>query len=154
MGSAAPMEAALNERQLRALELVRRTGEMTRTQYEAVADKGVSSRTAQNDLRELVDLGILERVGAGPGTRARCLWRFSCLVWHTLTKVFSKKRDESLVQTDKAVVKGFRKRYARFRKLLDANATLADLMADLEMKLSGKSLFGISLCAPHCGKSG
>ncbi|MDR0339579.1 MAG: phosphoenolpyruvate synthase, partial [Desulfovibrio sp.] len=37
----------------------------------------------------------------------------------------------------------FRKRYARFRKLLDANAALAELMADMESKLGGKSLFGM-----------
>lgn len=59
----------LNERQARAIELVRREGEFTRAQYEAVAGSDISSRTAQNDLRELVERGILERVGAGPGTR-------------------------------------------------------------------------------------
>lgn len=59
----------LNERQLRALVFVRERGEITRPQYEAVAGQDVSSRTAQNDLRELVDRGILKRVGAGPGTR-------------------------------------------------------------------------------------
>ena len=46
------------------------------------------------------------------------------------------------------MVIAFRKRYARFRKLLDANAALADLMAELEVKLSGKSLFG-SLYVRH-----
>lgn len=59
----------LNERQIRALRLVREQGEITRAQYEASIGKELSSRTAQNDLRELVERGILERVGAGPGTR-------------------------------------------------------------------------------------
>ncbi len=58
----------LNERQVRALRYIRRTGGLTRTEYEAVVGQEVSARTAQNDLRDLVTLGILERVGAGPGT--------------------------------------------------------------------------------------
>jgi DNA-binding NtrC family response regulator len=60
---------ALNDRQQRALLLIQRQGEFTRAQYEAVAGRELSSRTAQNDLREMVERGILERVGAGPGTR-------------------------------------------------------------------------------------
>ena len=61
--------AGLNERQLRAVAFIRQYGEITRPEYEEVAGQGVSSRTAQNDLRELVERGILVRVGAGPGTR-------------------------------------------------------------------------------------
>lgn len=63
------------------------------------------------------------------------------MIWQKLTERLFKKRKEQAL-ADKAVVKTFRKRYARFRKLLDANAALADLMAELEVKLSGKSLFG------------
>lgn len=59
----------LNDRQIGALRLVRERGEITRAQYEAFIGTDLSSRTAQNDLRELVERGILERVGAGPGTR-------------------------------------------------------------------------------------
>lgn len=59
----------LNERQQKALVFVREQGEITRSQYESVAGQGLSARTAQNDLRELVDKGILQRMGAGPGTR-------------------------------------------------------------------------------------
>lgn len=66
---ASPDLDGLNERQLRALAFVRERGEITRPQYEAVAGQDVSSRTAQNDLRELVDRGFLKRIGAGPGTR-------------------------------------------------------------------------------------
>ncbi len=60
-----------------------------------------------------------------------------------IKRLFSKKADAE-TQVDAAIVKGFRKRYARFRKLLDANAALADLMTDMEIKLGGTSLFGIT----------
>ena len=64
-----PPPGNLNERQVRGLEFLRANGAMTRAQYEGISDRGLSSRTAQNDLKELVELGILDRVGAGPGTR-------------------------------------------------------------------------------------
>ena len=64
-----PLPDGLNERQTRAITLVRSKGEFTRAQYEEVAGSDISSRTAQNDLRELVERGILQRMGAGPGTR-------------------------------------------------------------------------------------
>ena len=48
----------------------------------------------------------------------------------------NKKRE--ILEKDKAVVKSFRKRYAHFRKMLDANAALAELMADLEIKWHGQ----------------
>ena len=63
------LQASLNERQIQALLYIKLNSEMTRAQYEAVVGQQVSSRTAQNDLRELVDLCLLQRVGAGPGTR-------------------------------------------------------------------------------------
>lgn len=59
----------LNERQAKAFALVRAKGEFTRADYMRAAGADISSRTAQNDLRELVERGILERLGAGPGTR-------------------------------------------------------------------------------------
>ena len=64
------------------------------------------------------------------------------MIWQKLTGRLFGKKNEAQALADKAVVKIFRKRYARFRKLLDANAALADAMAELEVKLSGKSLFG------------
>lgn len=67
--SISPQLDGLNERQLRAMAFIRQYGEITRPEYEEVAGQEVSSRTAQNDLRELVERGILIRVGAGPGTR-------------------------------------------------------------------------------------
>ena len=64
------------------------------------------------------------------------------MVWNKVTGLFKRERPvESAV--DKTVVKTFRKRYARFRKLLDANAALAELMADMEAKLRGNALFGL-----------
>lgn len=52
------------------------------------------------------------------------------------------RKEESRLVADREVVKIFRKRYAQFRRLLDANAALADLMADMDAKLSGNALFG------------
>lgn len=64
------------------------------------------------------------------------------MVWNKVAGLF--KRGQRLdAPVDKTVVKTFRKRYARFRKLLDANAALAELMADMEEKLRGNSLFGL-----------
>lgn len=68
-GRPVPAPAELNERQLRGLEFLRANGAMTRAQYEGIAGRELSARTAQNDLKELVELGVLERVGAGPGVR-------------------------------------------------------------------------------------
>lgn len=59
----------LNERQIRTLEIFRATGTITRSEYERIAGQNVSVRTAQNDLRKLVRLGLIKRVSAGPGTR-------------------------------------------------------------------------------------
>ncbi len=61
--------ASLNERQTKAMRLLRGGDGFSRAEYEAAAGAEVSSRTAQNDLRELVELGILRKRGAGPGTR-------------------------------------------------------------------------------------
>ncbi len=68
-GASSGHAAGLNERQVHALLLVREQGAFTRAQYEAAIGQELSSRTAQNDLRDMVERGILERVGAGPGTR-------------------------------------------------------------------------------------
>lgn len=66
------------------------------------------------------------------------------MIWNRLVKGLQKNsRPKELQSADKAVLKDFRRRYARFRKLLDANADLAEIMAAMEVKLSGKSLFGM-----------
>ncbi len=53
----------LNERQLRALEIVQRQGSIRNDGYRAATD--ISDRTAARELRELVDLGLLVRRGSG-----------------------------------------------------------------------------------------
>lgn len=65
------------------------------------------------------------------------------MIWHTVLHRLKKQTSRGDAPPDKAVVKAFRRRYARFRKLLDANAALAELMADMETKLSGKTLYGM-----------
>ncbi len=62
-------EAELNERQLFALAHITQQGSITRQEYESLVGSGISPRTAQNDLRDLVERGLLERMGGGPGTR-------------------------------------------------------------------------------------
>lgn len=64
------------------------------------------------------------------------------MFWNKISAIFNRCRSSKASQADKDVIKAFRKRYARFRKLLDANAALAELMADMEEKLHGNSLFG------------
>lgn len=64
------------------------------------------------------------------------------MVWNTLANRLLGKRGSRHAEADRAMVKAFRKRYAKFRRLLDANAALADLMAEMEVKLRGTSLFG------------
>ena len=66
------------------------------------------------------------------------------MVWQSLLDRLFRKRNTQCIQANQAVVKGFRKHYAHFRKLIDANAALGDLMADMDTKLAGNILFGIS----------
>ena len=63
------------------------------------------------------------------------------MVWKNLLNLFSGTKRASR-QEHSAAVKSFRKRYARFRKLVDANTALGELMTNMEHKLNGKSLFG------------
>lgn len=66
-----PDTRGLSERQLRALAFIHEHGELSRAEYGSLFGSALSARTAQNDLRELVERGILIRVGGGPGTRYR-----------------------------------------------------------------------------------
>jgi transcriptional regulator with AAA-type ATPase domain len=59
----------LNDRQMSALRHIRARGVITRSEYEELAGDGISVRTMQNDLRHLVDLGVLRKTGGGPKTR-------------------------------------------------------------------------------------
>ncbi|MDL2321172.1 phosphoenolpyruvate synthase [Desulfosarcina sp. OttesenSCG-928-B08] len=65
------------------------------------------------------------------------------MIWRKISNRLFKKTLPADNPADKVVVKSFKKRYARFRKLLDANAALADLMAEMDVKLDGSSLFGM-----------
>ena len=58
----------LNIRQRKALGMINQQGGITRAQYQQIAGRSVSQRTVQNDLRQLVEWGILEKKGAGPAT--------------------------------------------------------------------------------------
>ena len=64
------------------------------------------------------------------------------MAWERLVKLLHGGKESPRQARATTAVKSFRKRYARFRKLLDANAALGELMADMERKLSGNSLFG------------
>lgn len=60
---------ALNRRQMLALQHIRTHGVITRAEYERLVGRNISARTMQNDLRHLVELGVLKRLGGGPKTR-------------------------------------------------------------------------------------
>lgn len=58
----------MNRRQRQAIWIIIRQGGITRSRYEEVVGQSVSARTAQNDLKQLVEWHVLERKGAGPAT--------------------------------------------------------------------------------------
>ncbi|MDE2058253.1 MAG: putative DNA binding domain-containing protein [candidate division NC10 bacterium] len=57
----------LNDRQMRVMLYVQQRGQITRTQYEK--ELGVSSRTANRDLKDLVKKGVLSPRGTGPQSK-------------------------------------------------------------------------------------
>lgn len=60
----------LNERQIQAISHLKETGAVSNSEYQQLT--GAEKRTASRDLSDLVERGILERVGAtGRGTRYR-----------------------------------------------------------------------------------
>lgn len=61
--------AGLNERQRIGLAYLREHSVMSRSQYQAIVGRSVPSRTAQYDLRDLVERGIVVIKGKGPATR-------------------------------------------------------------------------------------
>ena len=63
----AAWEHSMNERQLKALNYVREQGSITNREYQALCSH-VSSETLRLDLKDLVDRGILLRIGAKKGT--------------------------------------------------------------------------------------
>ncbi len=63
----AAWERSMNERQLKALNYVREQGSITNREYQALCPN-VSSETLRLDLKDLVDRGVLLRIGAKKGT--------------------------------------------------------------------------------------
>jgi DNA-binding NtrC family response regulator len=59
----------LNERQLAGVAYLRLHGDMSRAQYQSVVGANVPPRTAQYDLRDMVEQGMLHVRGKGPATR-------------------------------------------------------------------------------------
>lgn len=59
----------LNPRQLAAYVHALRNGEITRKEYQALLGNSVSKRTASYDIENLVERGLLIKVGRGPTTR-------------------------------------------------------------------------------------
>jgi len=59
----------LNPRQRKALSALGHLAAISRQDYQEAAGAGVPDRTAQHDLKELVDKGFLRKSGRGPSTR-------------------------------------------------------------------------------------
>ena len=59
----------LNARQRKAFSRIPEGGEITRREYQQVLGDRVSARTANYDLNDMVEKGILKKEGAGPSTR-------------------------------------------------------------------------------------
>ncbi len=60
---------SLNERQAAGMDYAREHGGMTRAQYQRIVGENIPPRTAQYDLRDLVERGLLTIKGKGPATR-------------------------------------------------------------------------------------
>ena len=59
----------LNDRQRKGVAYLRENGTMSRSQYQAIVGENVPPRTAQYDLRDLVERRLLQVRGRGPSTR-------------------------------------------------------------------------------------
>ncbi|WP_243313564.1 sigma 54-interacting transcriptional regulator [Fundidesulfovibrio agrisoli] len=64
-----PGDDALNPRQRLGLAYISENGSMSRAQYQSIVGQNVPPRTAQYDLRDLVERGLLVVKGRGPATR-------------------------------------------------------------------------------------
>ncbi len=64
-----PGTPELNPRQEKAYAHIRKTGVITRAEYQLVVDADISARTAIYDLQDLVRRGLLRKSGRGPATR-------------------------------------------------------------------------------------
>lgn len=63
------ISAELNPRQILAWEFVNKNGSITNKELMEILDGSVSKRTAGYDIQDLVNRGILVKVGRGPATR-------------------------------------------------------------------------------------
>jgi DNA-binding NtrC family response regulator len=59
----------LSERQRIGIAYLREHGSMSRSQYQTIVGRNVPPRTAQYDLRDMVERGLLQVKGKGPATR-------------------------------------------------------------------------------------
>ena len=64
-----PADVKLNARQEKALPQILQRGGVTRSEYQDLVGGALPSRTALYDLKDLVEKGIMVRVGQGPATR-------------------------------------------------------------------------------------
>ena len=64
-----PRGATLNQRQSNALVIIRQRGSVTRQEYQELVDGEISMRTAQYDLQEMINQGLLRKEGRGPASR-------------------------------------------------------------------------------------
>jgi DNA-binding NtrC family response regulator len=62
-------DVKLNARQEKALPQILQRGGVTRSEYQDLVGGALPSRTALYDLKDLVEKGIMVRVGQGPATR-------------------------------------------------------------------------------------
>ena len=88
----------LNERQKKAVEFIKTEKKITRTEYEKMS--GISERTANRELSDLVKLSIFNKIGKGPN------------VYYELTKIspnLAKKMLTLLFASKKLYHKTFRK---------------------------------------------
>jgi predicted HTH transcriptional regulator len=63
------VDESLNERQRTGVTYLKEHGTMSRAQYQAIVGENVPPRTAQYDLRDLVERGLFSVKGKGPATR-------------------------------------------------------------------------------------
>jgi DNA-binding NtrC family response regulator len=63
------VKKGLNDRQLKALPVIARKGEMTRQEYQQLFGHELTDRTSLYDLQTMVKMGFLKRTGNGKNTR-------------------------------------------------------------------------------------
>lgn len=68
-----PPGVQLNQRQKKALALLLKQGEISRSEYQRIVGKGLPTRTAAYDLQDMARRGIVVMTGRGPATRYRLI---------------------------------------------------------------------------------